>query len=203
MPNQEGPALTLDRALWYGRTYRAHSASTAAETSPLSSKKQSEWWKKKFPIFCRLKKDGLMQAATWETDGQLLGEFSTLSFGECPSAAAESRLSQILEVNAHQKYCLSAKACQGILNRAARRNKELPEMLRIALEHQAACCVSIHWTANQQDAMTQMEYGIHSTQMKTEDNQGILCSACKETESTEQTPQDATEKDGQTKAVTL
>lgn len=36
-----------------------------------------------------------------------------------------------------RKYYLSAKACQGILNRAKRRGKELPEMLRIALEQQA------------------------------------------------------------------
>lgn len=36
-----------------------------------------------------------------------------------------------------RKYYLSAKSCQGILNRANRRGKELPEMLRIALEQQA------------------------------------------------------------------
>lgn len=166
MPNQEGPELTLDRALWYGRTYRAHSASIAEETSQQYSKKQSEWWNKKPPIFCRLQKGGLMQAASWETDGQSLGEYSMHSFGESPSVAAESRLSQILEANAHPKYYLSAKACQGILNRANLRGKELPEMLRIALENQA-------------------------------------CIACKETESTEQTPQDATEEDGQTGVATL
>lgn len=49
---------------------------------------------------------------------------------------------------AHPKYCLSAKACQGILNRAKRRGKELPEMLRIALEQQAQS-VSL----NAQDAL--------------------------------------------------
>jgi hypothetical protein len=34
---------------------------------------------------------------------------------------------------------LSARACQGILNRASRRGKELPGELREALERQAVC----------------------------------------------------------------
>jgi hypothetical protein len=33
-----------------------------------------------------------------------------------------------------QKYCLSAKACNGILQRAERRGKKLPEMLKQALK---------------------------------------------------------------------
>ena len=58
----------------------------------------------------------------------------TLNTGESPSDARESTLSQILQANAPEKYYLSPKACQGILNRAARRGKVLPEMLREALE---------------------------------------------------------------------
>ena len=69
---------------------------------------------------------------TWE-DGALLGAYTTHSFGESPSVDAESRLSQILEVCPHQKYYLSAKACDGILRRAERRGKELPPMLKEAL----------------------------------------------------------------------
>ena len=48
------------------------------------------------------------------------------SFGESPKDVVESHLSQILEDNPPSKYCLSAKACQGILNRANRRGKSLP-----------------------------------------------------------------------------
>jgi hypothetical protein len=59
------------------------------------------------------------------------------SFGESPSAAVVSRLSQILEANAPQKYYLSAKACLGIIRRAERRGKELPPMLREALTAQS------------------------------------------------------------------
>jgi hypothetical protein len=47
-------------------------------------------------------------------------------------------LSQILQAEVPEKYYLSPKACQGILRRAAARGKELPEMLRVALEDQAA-----------------------------------------------------------------
>ena len=58
----------------------------------------------------------------------------TLNFGECPSAVRESTLSQILEANAPEKYYLSAKAAAGILRRAEKRGKELPTMLKEALE---------------------------------------------------------------------
>ena len=71
--------------------------------------------------------------ATWTDDGVLLGELSTLNTGECPSVVVESRLSQILEAAPLPKYCLSAKACLGILRRAERRGKDLPEKLKAAL----------------------------------------------------------------------
>ena len=73
---------------------------------------------------------------TWES-GALLGDFMTHSFGESPKDAKESRLSQILEECALPKYYLSEKACQGILNRAEKRGKELPELLKTALMKQA------------------------------------------------------------------
>jgi cytidylate kinase len=59
-----------------------------------------------------------------------------LNTGESPSADVVSTLSQILEANAPEKYYLSAKACEGILRRAERRGKELPAMLKTALEQQ-------------------------------------------------------------------
>ena len=69
--------------------------------------------------------------------GALLGEYTTHSFGECPREENASRLSQILEECVPQKYYLSARACQGILNRAKRRGKDLPSELKAALEVQA------------------------------------------------------------------
>lgn len=90
------------------------------------------------PLFLDLRRvDGLRVEPYWETDGASLGAYSTRSFGECPSAAAESRLSQILEAAPPRKYYLSAKACSGILTRARRRGKPLPPELEAALIQQS------------------------------------------------------------------
>ena len=72
---------------------------------------------------------------SWE-DGALLGEFTMHSFGESPREENESHLSQILEDSAHQRFYLSARACAGILNRAEKRGKELPAILKQALQNQ-------------------------------------------------------------------
>lgn len=74
------------------------------------------------------------QDISWAMDGLPPGGRSTRNIGEYPRDAEESTLSQILQANAPEKYCLSATACQGILNRARKRGKELPKMLREALE---------------------------------------------------------------------
>lgn len=63
--------------------------------------------------------------------------FLTLNIGEKPRVPNPTKLSQILERNPDPKYNLSARACQGILNRAARRGKELPPQLGAALRAQS------------------------------------------------------------------
>ena len=73
----------------------------------------------------------------WETDGAWLTAFSMLSSGVYPREEQESFLSQILEEKVPETYSLSPKACQGILRRASKRGKELPEVLKAALERQA------------------------------------------------------------------
>ena len=83
-----------------------------------------------------------MPTATWETDGALLTEFLTLNSGESPKEENASTLSQILQVGVPSTYFLSPKACLGILRRASARGKELPEVLRIALEQQASAYTS-------------------------------------------------------------
>jgi hypothetical protein len=65
-----------------------------------------------------------------------LGECLTPVYGESPSAAVASFLWQVLERDVPAKYSLSKKACEGILRRAQKRGKELPPMLREALEAQ-------------------------------------------------------------------
>ena len=55
--------------------------------------------------------------------------------GESFSLPCLVNLSQVLESGpVHQRYFLSAKACSGILRRAEKRGKELPEQLRVALQ---------------------------------------------------------------------
>ena len=55
-----------------------------------------------------------------------------------PQGENASTLSQILQTTVPQKYYLSPKACLGILRRASVRGKELPPVLKAALERQAA-----------------------------------------------------------------
>ena len=79
-------------------------------------------------------RNGPATGSSWEMVTALPGESWTLNSGESPKDAEESTLSQILEENAPEKYSLSARACAGILRRAERRGKELPAMLKEALE---------------------------------------------------------------------
>lgn len=59
-------------------------------------------------------------------------------FWGVPSEENASRLSQILEASPHPKYFLSERACAGILTRAKRRGKKLPEPFEKALLDQAS-----------------------------------------------------------------
>ena len=120
-----------------GRTSQALSPPTGETISKLSSKQLSQL--KKLGSRClRLKiSDGQKQTYYWETDGAWLTEFSTLNTGASPNVAQESTLSQILMAEVPEKYYLSPKACLGILRRASARGKELPEVLKKALERQA------------------------------------------------------------------
>lgn len=129
-----------DLGLWFGKTSPEPLAATEEKTSPPFLMKRSKSSNRKPPLFLCLTKDGLQQDAClmWTEDGALLGEYTMRSFGEYPSAENVLRLSAILEESPHLKYSLSAKACQGILNRAERRGKKLPEQLEAALRAQAA-----------------------------------------------------------------
>ena len=77
--------------------------------------------------------------AVWWSDpnGGLFGGCLTLNGSEWPSDAVVCSLSQVLEENVDPKYCLSPKACLGVLRRAERRGRQLPLLLQQALEHVA------------------------------------------------------------------
>ena len=135
--NSVGEQMSLfDQDIWFGRTCQEHLVPTKGKTSGASLKKQSGS-SKRMPIYLDLRKvGGHTPDALWAMGGPLLGEYTMHSFGEFPKEENASLLSQILVEEAHPKYSLSAKACQGILNRANRRGKKLPEILQKALENQ-------------------------------------------------------------------
>lgn len=139
MLKEENQLTFADLGISSGKTSQEPSRQKKEKTSRQSSRKSSGSSSRKPPLCLCLKKDGQQQGAytmTWE-DGALLGAYTTHSFGESPSVDVGSRLSQILEDSPHPKYYLSAKACDGILRRAERRGKELPTMLKEALESTA------------------------------------------------------------------
>lgn len=118
----------------FGKTCPEPSPATKERTSGASSKRSSKSSSRE-PLCLRFQKvDGPTPTIIAVTDGALRTELLTLNTGESPSAAVESTLSSILQDNVPEKYCLSARACEGILRRAERRGKDLPPMLREALE---------------------------------------------------------------------
>jgi hypothetical protein len=93
---------------------------------------------------CRIKDETLSvpKADKWRQAGNVMGDnFSiageclTLNMGSSQRRNASS-LSQILQERVPEKYYLSQKACLGILRRASDRGKELPIVLKTALERQ-------------------------------------------------------------------
>lgn len=118
----------------FGKMYPEHSVQTKEETSAPFWKNLPAWSNQTL-LFLDLRggADGAKPEQSPETDGALLGDSSTLNIGESPSVESESLLSQILEANAPLKYYLSERACQGILTRASRRGKKLPDLLQTAL----------------------------------------------------------------------
>ncbi|MDO5722761.1 MAG: hypothetical protein Q4P06_09530 [Actinomycetaceae bacterium] len=70
-------------------------------------------------------------------DSRLLGVYSTHNTSAYPNDAA-STLHAILQARVHPRFFLSPRACQGILNRAAAKNKTMPEVLATALQAVAA-----------------------------------------------------------------
>ncbi len=93
------------------------------------------------PVSCQATEERILVPSSgrwgnWGTGGPTASW--TLNGSEWPSDAAVCLLSDVLEISSvPPRYSLSAKACAGILRRAAARGKELPEALRLALEARA------------------------------------------------------------------
>lgn len=118
----------------FGKTSPEHSVPTKEKISEPCWKNLPAWNNQTFQFLdLRGGADGAKLEQSPGTDGAWLGDSLMLNIGESPNAERESLLSWILEDNVPQKYYLSARACQGILTRASRRGKQLPDILRQAL----------------------------------------------------------------------
>ena len=149
----DGQVTWSDLGFSFGRTLSEHSAATKEKTSQPCWKKLRVSQNQDFLYLdCRKSGNGQKQEQLTVMGGLSLGELTTLRTGKKPSETAvqemlsvwgphsvaeESRLSQILEVNPLHKYNLTAKACLGILRRAERRGKDLPERLKAVLIRQS------------------------------------------------------------------
>ena len=129
----DGQITFLDLASPCGKTSPERSAATKEKTSGPSFRPSAKSANQGFLFLNLTKGSGSLLGLCWETAGALPGESTTLNFGESPSDARESTLSQILDLQAPEKYFLSQRACAGILRRAEKRGKQLPDMLRDAL----------------------------------------------------------------------
>jgi hypothetical protein len=90
------------------------------------------------PVCCQVTEEGILLPSSQRWGNSGMGSptgFLTLNTSEWPKDAEESLLSDTLETgDLPERYYLSAKACQGILRRAEKRGKQLPQMLKEALE---------------------------------------------------------------------
>ena len=101
------------------------------------------------PASCHPTEDGTLvpSSGRWGNCGMggptgcwtLNGAEHTGTHAPCRSDGDVCSLSDVLETRTlPQRFSLSAKACAGILRRAERRGKELPPMLKVALQRCAA-----------------------------------------------------------------
>ena len=78
--------------------------------------------------------DGRVQVLCVPTSAKSHGESWMPNISESPNDAEECSLWQVIETDVSPKYYLSNQAKAGILDRAEKRGKNLPPLLRAALE---------------------------------------------------------------------
>ena len=118
-----------------GRTSPEHFPQTTENTSERSSRASAKSKTARF-LFLNLR-NGKTPAWSSEMDSLSAIGLSTADISESPKGAEESILSAILQETVDSRYLLSAVACRGILQRASKRGKALPALLKKALEQQA------------------------------------------------------------------
>ena len=79
--------------------------------------------------------DGRVQVLCVRPNAKSHGESWMPNISESPNAAEECSLWQVVETDVSPKYYLSNRAKAGILKRAKHLKKNLPPLLKAALEH--------------------------------------------------------------------
>jgi len=142
--SEERPA-SPSRSLGFEPDWLTPAAASCLPILPLLQNTAPAGWSGRMsPVFCRPMTDGTLAPSSggWGNSG--MGsptECLTLSSAEHLASPSLSRsggavcsLSDILETGGvPRRYYLTARACAGILRRAARRGKELPPQLARAL----------------------------------------------------------------------
>ena len=121
-----------------GKTCQPSCPLSMGRISAASSKASSASKTPRQMFLCRKTDAGYTRARSWATVILSPGASSTpRRVGASHRDGNEYLLSSILMDHVPEKFSLSPKACQGILRRAEKRGKELPQVLRAALERQA------------------------------------------------------------------
>lgn len=136
----EGQMTLFDLGTWSGKTCPEPSQVQTERTSGRCWRKPAELLTVPYLYLDLREGYGNLLGSYWDINSPLLGEYTMLNTGPSHKDAKESTLSQILEDTPHRKYYLSKTACLGILRRAKKRGKELPRVLKEALELQAGIC---------------------------------------------------------------
>ena len=127
--------MTIIRDTLCGRTSPEHSPQTTERTSGRLSRASAKSKTARF-LFLNLR-NGKTPEWSSEMDSLSAIGLSTADISESPKGEEESILSAILQETVDSRYLLSAVACRGILQRASKRGKALPVLLKKALEQQA------------------------------------------------------------------
>ena len=136
MKGQTSPSTSSESAM--NLSLPLFSLRTYPESSPRKIMPSATFWQDLLaqipPSSRHLNADG-GQTRVWllAQNEQPLGGFKTVNFTESPNVAVACSLRQVLERNVPRKYFLSARACLGILRRALKRGRALPQRLEMAL----------------------------------------------------------------------
>ena len=138
----EEPLAKASQSLDFENDLVTHAGTLCSPILPLlQSISPSGWFGRTSPASCHQTKDGILApfSERWGNSGMgFHGEALTLNTSVWPKDAGVCSLSDTLETgNVPQRFFLSAKACQGILRRAKKRGKKLPEQLLQALSQVA------------------------------------------------------------------